>query len=479
MCPNVITDKHWFKENILCLLSNAIKYSVGGKVTVRVTHVLASLPLPTESNTPLLESSKAKSDDIVKAIQVSDPSVINEIAAISCQPEIESMIDDLPTNLEFISEVRSDGDSFSGEFVTNGIGDNQQTVPISNDQTVNVSHQTLHEVDSPLMTASCAATSDLLPVEMVTASHRKVSDPSYCAPSMILIAIEDAGIGISEATRGGLFQPFKQIQRHAGGTGLGLYSLSNRIRALKGLRGMKSRSDGNQGSVFWFAIPYRPDVDDSSHTSRRSSRVPTPMVLSRRNSMDVGVPVATGAPFATFPVAPVREMSPVTNTAAIMQKMRFLVVDDSPSILNVISRALTVKKYDVVTANNGSVGLDRLMKGHDQQDFDVVLMDLQMPVMDGIEAVRRYREFEAAQQVRIATAASNPCPSLTLTQSTRELCIIGMSANSDEGTKQCAIDAGMSGFLAKPFTIVDLLLMLQHLQVTSTEDQHGLHSSIK
>ena len=94
-------------------------------------------------------------------------------------------------------------------------------------------------------------------------------------------------------------------------------------------------------------------------------------------------------------------MSKINATQAsdpqtIDQRVRFLVVDDSPSILKVVSCANSNKKCDVETADNGSASLDRLIKGYKTHDFDFVLMDLQMPVMDGIEAVRRYREYEAA-----------------------------------------------------------------------------------
>ena len=206
---------------------------------------------------------------------------------------------------------------------------------------------------------------------------------------MILIAIEDAGIGIPEGARGELFQPFKQVQRLAGGTGLGLYSLSNRIRALKGMRGVKSRNDNKQGSVFWFAIPYRPDIEYSSCNTRRSSIVTTPKLSSRKGSMSIDVTSASRTA-ATYPsidsTSPVAHLTSAfgmyTTTPATNQRFQFLVVDDSPSIF-----------------------------------------------------------------------------------------IIGMSANSDEHTKQCAFEAGMNAFLAKPFTIADLMPVLQHILLTATADE--------
>jgi CheY-like chemotaxis protein len=67
-----------------------------------------------------------------------------------------------------------------------------------------------------------------------------------------------------------------------------------------------------------------------------------------------------------------------------------MLIDDSLTIIKVAGRSLRQNGYHVTTANNGSAGLDRLIEGYDSDEFHFVLMDLQMPVMDGIEAVRRY-----------------------------------------------------------------------------------------
>ena len=56
LCPNMVTDKHWFKENILCLLSNAVKYSDRGTVTVTISHVI-SAPVPLQLQLQLSEES--------------------------------------------------------------------------------------------------------------------------------------------------------------------------------------------------------------------------------------------------------------------------------------------------------------------------------------------------------------------------------------------------------------------------------------
>ena len=454
MCPDVITDKHWFKENILCLLSNAIKYSNGGNVTVKITHV--TVPQQLSHDYPQSEA------DFGTLMPYSQP--LSYIGS----PDDDNNDDD-------------DGGGDNGTVVTSDI-------PFVNDISANSHHQekVSHAIASPTGVNCTCLSSEEEPSQLATACYAIIgadaqpvktdsssSSPSSSETSMILITIEDGGIGIPEGVRGELFQPFKQVQRLAGGTGLGLYSLSNRIRALKGMRGVKSRHDGKQGSVFWFAIPYRPDIDHASCNTRRSSIVTTPKISSRKDSMSIDV-TSTSHTTATYPsidsTSPVARLVSAfpmyTSTPATKQGFQFLVVDDSPSILKVITRALTNKKYHVVTADNGSAGLDRLIAGYDNQDFNVVLMDLQMPVMDGIVAVRRYRDFEAKKMEKVVAEESQSVPLRP-----QELFIIGMSANSDEHTKQCAFDAGMNAFLAKPFTIADLMPVLEHILVTATADE--------
>jgi len=125
---------------------------------------------------------------------------------------------------------------------------------------------------------------------------------------------------------------------------------------------------------------------------------------------------------------------------------RVLVVDDSPAIVKMVAMMLRLKGHTVTSADNGSVALTLLQ----QAFFDVILMDLQMPVMDGLETTRRIRYLEQQQQQQTPAAA---CCHHQL--------IIGMSANSDHETMEASFFAGMDDFMVKPFHMDAFLLMVR------------------
>jgi CheY-like chemotaxis protein len=366
------------------------------------------------------------------------------------------------------------------------------------------------------------------------------------------IEVEDAGIGLSDEAKLTLFNPFKQAQRLAGGTGLGLYSLAKRIEALNGHYGVSNRRDGNPGSLFWFAIPYRPDetlaqiIQQKNHRHlQRGSSIKafmnhTGRSLAARGGNAAGrhPPVAgelidlESAPplnsrsmsnnsvhtdpagAATSPTA-ARPQSGHSDSMSVgdvldgissiprveAPKLCILLVDDSLSILKMTSMMLKRGGHKVEQADNGAVALDLILQGYARNKkqhgakcadspFDVVLMDLQMPVMDGLEAVRRLRaseksilrpadtngkpdeKIEDANTVRdfffgrgstkkaLSTdseeaAASSPRVGERRRSSIvcKHQLVIGVSANSDNDTMVEAMKAGFDAFIGKPFSI--------------------------
>lgn len=154
-----------------------------------------------------------------------------------------------------------------------------------------------------------------------------------------------------------------------------------------GSRGVEERKDGKRGSIFWFSFPYRPDLsayhEKAGDMVRMESGSSIPHIMSSlsRHELLTSTRVASLEPDPQI------------------QNLHVMLIDDSLTIIKVAGRSLRQNGYQVTTANNGSAGLDRLIEGYEKNEFHFVLMDLQMPVMDGIEAVRRYRIFETGKKM--------------------------------------------------------------------------------
>ena len=208
----------------------------------------------------------------------------------------------------------------------------------------------------------------------------------------LIYSVTDTGIGISEAQRQRLFQIFQQgddsTSRKYGGTGLGL-AISIRLAQLMG-GDITVESQPGVGSTFRFWVP---------------AKVTEPAT----KSVDV-----------TRPRQP-------------EQRLRVLVADDNPTNQKLAAAYLSRRGHEVAIATNGQEAVERALTGV----YDVIVMDVQMPVMDGLAATRAIREAESRTGSHIR--------------------VVALTANAiQESVNEC-LSAGMDDYLSKPFKAEELL----------------------
>lgn len=218
-------------------------------------------------------------------------------------------------------------------------------------------------------------------------------------PEMLVFEIEDHGIGISEEKQRELFAPFSQAQRHAGGTGLGLFSLRQRVEALGGGFGVKNRNDGSPGALFWFSFPYRPDYNTAqdmitAETKAMNDRAMTRSAVSPAHSVISMISSLSDQDKEKDPYPGVDIEAPSVTTKPSNQTRRMikiLLADDSVFVRKMMNRVLEQAGYSVTQAENG---LEALKALESRGQFDVLVIDLHMPILDGLETIRRIRNKE-------------------------------------------------------------------------------------
>ncbi len=212
------------------------------------------------------------------------------------------------------------------------------------------------------------------------------------------LVVTDTGVGFDAATGATLFQRFSQadasITRRFGGTGLGLSICRSLAEMMGGV--VEARSCAGDGSTFTLVLPL-------------------PRVVALDEYDGLAAPVAAVAPVSR-PIRP----------------LRVLLAEDHPTNQRVVQMILAATGAEVVTVENGALAVETVAR----QAFDVILMDMQMPVMDGLTATRA---------IRAAEGGGHRTP------------LIMLSANAMAQHRYEALAAGADLHVAKPVTAASLL----------------------
>jgi len=228
--------------------------------------------------------------------------------------------------------------------------------------------------------------------------------------------VSDTGIGIPEGKQAAIFAPFLQADtsttRLYGGTGLGL-TISVRLAEMMGGR-IWVESEPGKGSVFHFTVR-----------------------LGLQAAVR-GIPSAPG-------VSACSDARPVLPEfqRGTMRSLDVLLVEDNPVNRRIARHTLEMEGHNVVAADNGVAALDALKGGR----FDLVLMDVQMPKMDGIETTIAIRNEEKTTGKHIT--------------------VIALTAHAMVGDRERCLRAGMDGYLIKPIRPAKLLEAIERLQLVS------------
>jgi signal transduction histidine kinase/ActR/RegA family two-component response regulator len=232
-------------------------------------------------------------------------------------------------------------------------------------------------------------------------------------PKKVLLKFEikDTGVGISEEEQTNLFQEYSQVEnpliKQYEGTGLGLSISKNLIEMMNGKIGVISEKD--KGSTFWFTLLYDVgDIDDFRNKIKKEQKK-------------------------------IKKSRP----------LYILLVEDN--ILNQKFAATTLERagHKVEIAENGKVAFDK----YREKNFDLIIMDIAMPIMDGIESTHVIRKYEKEQREKDPSLAKPP------------IRIIAVTAYVIMTDREKCLASGMDEYLEKPYRPKELTDIIDQLEI--------------
>ena len=240
---------------------------------------------------------------------------------------------------------------------------------------------------------------------------RLSTSPAGAGATLVMIEVSDTGIGMDDETCARLFEAFSQADasttREFGGSGLGL-AISRRLARMMG-GDIVVRSRFGEGSVFVFTFLAHPPV------------------------AKLGIPTTD---------------RPDASGAARLRGARVLLTDDNAINRQVVRLFLEPQGALITEAANGREALNALAR----DEFDFLLLDVHMPVMDGVETIRRIRGSESAW---------------------RDLPVIALTADAMNGDRERLLAIGMSGYVSKPIDQTELLSAIAAVFADPVAAAHG------
>lgn len=213
--------------------------------------------------------------------------------------------------------------------------------------------------------------------EGVVSLRVELNEDPQCTGNLKFI-IKDSGIGVDKDKQSSLFQMFSQVDssitKKYGGTGLGLVICKKLVEIFNGK--IWFESEKNKGSTFFFTIQFAEGLTERAGLNHDDNK-------NDDNKL-------TGEKFQEFdkaePVGPAEKAEPTKN-----EHLDILLVDDLSENRLLIRTYLKSKDYNIIEAENGERAID-LVKNN---KFDLILMDMQMPILDGFATTEAIREWEA------------------------------------------------------------------------------------